>query len=225
MEVNKLVEIKNVDVYGLDRALNARANSFNVGEIDTTKPFDYDSRQWDVSKSLGSSMQPHQSHDSFLSGVTVEFDIKTNNVINPEVQRYHWWQIVMSQSTMHSLKKFFSSNFDPFTKYVTKETKVLMEKYFGDWQRAVEAKKLKTTPETTRKEYEAYMTLRHNLPSGMELWQTVTTNYLQLKTICIQRRGHRNREDWNAVISMCYSLPHFRELTGLDGKEWDLLEV
>lgn len=217
-----MVEVKNVRVHDLDRTLNARGNSFNAGEIDTSIPFDFESRQWTVAKSLGSNMTPHQSHDSFLNGVQVSFDIKTNNVINPEVQRYHWWDIIMSQSTMHSLKKFFSGDLKPFTKYVTKEIKILIEKYFNDWQKAVEDKKKNPTEENIKKEYERYMILRHNLPSGIELWQTVHTNYLQLKTICIQRRNHRNREDWNAVISMCYSLPYFRELTGLEGKEWDI---
>ena len=35
-----MVEVKNIEVFGLDRALNAKGNSFNVGEIDTTVPFD-----------------------------------------------------------------------------------------------------------------------------------------------------------------------------------------
>jgi len=73
------------------------------------------------------------------------------------------------------------------------------------------------------KSYESYMVLRHNLPQGFEMWATVTTNYLQLKTICIQRKAHRNREDWNNFISACYSMPRFRELTGLSGKEWDIV--
>ena len=33
-----MVEIKNVEVYGLERAINASYNPMSIGDIDTTKP-------------------------------------------------------------------------------------------------------------------------------------------------------------------------------------------
>ena len=63
-----MVEVKNIEVYGLDRALNAKGNSFNVGDIDTTVAFEKDdgNKQWKVAKILGANKDPHQSHDAFL---------------------------------------------------------------------------------------------------------------------------------------------------------------
>ncbi|MBP5749080.1 MAG: hypothetical protein J6W63_12035 [Treponema sp.] len=203
-----MLEVKNIEVFGLNRALNAINNSFNVGAIDTTEAVT--EKREKVALALGKNMEAHQSHDAFLKGILVTFDMKHHGVVMPEFQRYHFADIVMSQSTVHSLEKFISGDLDPYTKYVTQQSKDQVKKLYNAW---IES----------GKSYESYMALRHNLPQGFEMWATVTTNYLQLKTICIQRKAHRNREDWTNFISACYSMPRFRELTGLSGKEWDIV--
>ena len=212
-----MVEVKNIEVFGLDRALNAKGNSFNVGDIDTTLPFDKtdDNKQWKVAKNLGGNMAAHQSHDAFIKGILVIFDIKGNGVFMPEFQRYHFADIVMSQSTMHSMDKFMTSEYDPFTKYVSENTK---KEARDNYNKYVEAKKTGDK----QKVYEAFEVMVHNLPRGLELWATVTTNYLQLKTIVIQRFHHKNVEDWRAFVEACYGLPYFRELCGFQSSEWDL---
>ena len=226
-----MVEVKNVEVFGLNRAVNAINNSFNVGEIDTT--IEVPEKRWGTAKSLGNNMDPHQSHDAFLKGTLVTFDLKGNGVFMPELQRYHFLELVMSQSTQHSMKKFMESDYDPFTKYVTDETKALVKKYYNQW---VAAQKNFTdwSGEANNKEdqktrqqlqwdvYEAFERLVHNLPRGLELWVTCTTNYLQLKTIVIQRAKHKQVEDWGSFIEFCYSLPRFRELCGFKDSKWDL---
>ena len=203
-----MLEVKNIEVFGLNRALNAINNSFNVGQIDTRE--EVTEKREKVALALGKNMEAHQSHDAFLKGILVTFDMKHHGVVMPEFQRYHFADIVMSQSTVHSLEKFISGDLDPYTKYVTQQSKDQVKKLYNEW---IES----------GKSYESYMALRHNLPQGFEMWATVTTNYLQLKTICIQRKAHRNREDWNNFISACYSMPRFRELTGLSGKERDIV--
>jgi hypothetical protein len=212
-----MVEVKNAEVFGIDRALNAKGNSFNVGEIDTTLPFDKseENKQWKVAKTLGSNMMPHQSHDAFIKGILVIFDIKGNGVFMPEFQRYHFADIVMSQSTMHSMDKFMTSDYDPFTKYVSENTK---KEARDNYAKYLEAKKTGDR----QKIYEAFEVMVHNLPRGLELWATVTTNYLQLKTIVIQRFHHKNIEDWKGFVESCYKLPYFRELCGFSGSEWNL---
>lgn len=160
-------------------------------------------------------MFPHQSHDAFIKGILVIFDIKGNGVFMPEFQRYHFADIVMSQSTMHSMDKFMTSDYDPFTKYVSENTKKEARENYAKY---VEAKKTGDK----QKIYEAFEVMVHNLPRGLELWATVTTNYLQLKTIVIQRFHHKNIEDWRGFVEACYKLPYFRELCGFEGPEWDL---
>ncbi len=212
-----MVEVKNMEVFGLDRALNAKGNSFNVGEIDTTLPFEKndENKQWKVAKTLGGNMMPHQSHDAFIKGILVIFDIKGNGVFMPEFQRYHFADIVMSQSTMHSMDKFMTSDYDPFTKYVSENTK---KEARSNYEKYLEAKK----GGDKQAIYEAFEVMVHNLPRGLELWATVTTNYLQLKTIVIQRFHHKNIEDWRAFVEACYKLPYFRELCGFTDSQWDL---
>ncbi len=212
-----MVEVKNMEVFGIDRALNAKGNSFNVGEIDTTLPFEKndENKQWKVAKTLGGNMMPHQSHDAFIKGILVIFDIKGNGVFMPEFQRYHFADIVMSQSTMHSMDKFMTSDYDPFTKYVSENTK---KEARSNYEKYLEAKK----GGDKQAIYEAFEVMVHNLPRGLELWATVTTNYLQLKTIVIQRFHHKNIEDWRAFVEACYKLPYFRELCGFTDSQWDL---
>lgn len=61
--------------------------------------------------------------------------------------------------------------------------------------------------------YKAFMALRSNLPSGFEMWMTVQTNYLQLKTIFIQRHNHKLKEDWvDSFCTWAKTLPLFNDL-------------
>jgi len=237
--VSDMVEVKNIQVFALDRALNAKANSFNVGDIDTTVPFakTEDNRQWKVAKMLGSNTLPHQSHDAFLKGILVEFDIKYEQAFTPELQRYHFLEIIMSQSTMHSLKKFMEKGLDPYSKYVTEESKEQVRRLYNEYDAlskelteaqnaaGADAPGAEIIAQKQRAAYEAFMRLRHNIPGGFEMWETVSTNYLQLKTICIQRANHRQREDWNAFIRACLSMPHFSELTGLTEESLGLTDL
>ena len=211
-----MVEIRNAEVYGLERAVNAISNSFNVGDIDTTAPIEGE-RPWKVARALGGNMDSHQSHDAYLKGITVYYDIKGNGCFMPEFQRYTAGQdFVMSQSTMHSLKKLMTTEgFDPYTKYVTEETRALVRKYYGQWEVAQKLGDKAT-------EYKALMTLLHNTPRGLELWATIRSNYLQLKTQVIQRAGHKQVEDWRSFIEFCYSLPKFRELCGFADEKWNI---
>ena len=64
--------VKNVEVTNLERAARAIENSFNVGSIDTTKG----NVKEKLAKSLGSNTQPYQSHDAWLAGVIVDFDLE-----------------------------------------------------------------------------------------------------------------------------------------------------
>lgn len=227
-----MVEVKNVEVFNLERAQRAIQNSFNVGEINTTqgeiKP--------KLSESLGNNMQPHQSHDAYLKGILVTFDMKGNGAFMPEFQRYHHHEIIMSQSTMHAIQKMIKGQVNPFTKYVSEEVKEICERNYYAWERAKKERDeyyngWQVQDIVSQKEngknydklvYEAFMTLIHNFPRGLELWCTVNSNYLQLKTIVIQRFHHKQKEDWMNFIQACYEMPQFRELCGFTDKKWDL---
>lgn len=226
-----MVEVKNIEVFNIERAIKAINNSYNTGEINTLgTPSD---KLFSTAKVLGSNMDAHQSHDAYLKGILVSFDIKLNLVIQPELQRSHFFEIIMQQSRMHSMEKFMNAEFDPFTKYVSQNTRDEAKKNYKAWRNAKEKLKQyydenkdnideKTAIKLNNDVYTSFEILIHNLPCGIELWATCSTNYLQLKTIVIQRFHHKNKEDWGALIEACYLMPHFRELCGFNNKKWDL---
>ena len=134
---------------------------------------------------------------------------------------------------MHSLKKFMEDGLDPYSPYVTQESKNQVRRLYEAFDKTQEELKACDVPgagaslvaQKRRENYEAFMRLRHNIPGGFEMWETITTNYLQLKTICIQRTNHRQREDWNAFIRACFSMPYFCELTGLTEESLGLKDI
>lgn len=157
--------------------------------------------------------------EDFLKAITVSYDIKGNGVFMPEFQRYNKWAnagFLMSQSTMHAMEKFMTNEeLDPFTKYVSQATRNEAKKNYLAWKAAKESGDKKQI-------YDTFETLVHNLPRGFELWATINSNYLQLKTQVIQRFGHKNQHDWGAYVEFCYSLPKFRELCEFEDSKWNL---
>lgn len=227
-----MVEVRNIEVFNLERAQRAIQNSYNVGEIDTTQG-DY---KESLAKKLGSS-PTGSGHNSFLRGIIATFDLKSDTCFMSEFSRYTAGvSFIMSQSTMHSMKKFMESDYNPFSKYVTEETKAQCKKNFGRW----EAEKFrydewkaslkpqdneyikKTEIKLKNLVYEAFMTLVENLPRGFELWSTHIANYQALQNIVRQRFGHKQRENWINFIKACYTMPQFRELCGFTDSKWNL---
>lgn len=196
-----MVEIKNIEVLGLDRALKASGNPMQVGEINTREQVTTS----DINRATKLGKAPSGSgHDNFLTGITVVFDVKYPQYWSMEFQRYHFTQIISSTSKMHRLvitakTKDFEKQFN---EYVDPEA----IRRVGEYIRLYE--------DTDRKYY-YFMKALSNLPMGYELWMTVTTNYAQLKTIYNQRKGHKLKEDWGAFCDMILKLPMFIELTGL----------
>lgn len=175
-----------------------------------------------------------------LSQILVTYDIKTNGNFCDDFQ-IDEKNIIMSQSTMHSMEKFMNSDYNPFTKYVDSRIIEITKENYRNWSSAIieldkfhkdnkvilddlEYMSAYVSKEKVLKDkvYETFETLVHNLPRGFELWATITSNYLQLKTQVIQRFHHKNKEDWGAFVEFCYSLPKFRELCGFESEEWDL---
>lgn len=134
-------------------------------------------------------------HCNFLSGITVSMNVTATNVWWMQMERYHFVQIVSSQSKMHRLKEMLKSeqknsgHFHPATSmYVA-----------GDY--IVNASKDEISGEE----------LIYSCPMGLELTARITTNYLQLKTIHSQRHNHRLTE-WKDFCRFIESLPFAKEL-------------
>jgi hypothetical protein len=200
-----MLEVKNIEVFGLERALRASGNAMSINEIDTSRYFEPgDSKRG----SLLGSVEPGKGHDHFLCGIVVYFDVKYPQYWISEAQRYHWFNIISSQSKTDRL--IYIANRDDFkdmfNKYVEKETIDKVKMYVDAYNIS------KSKGEDA---YEWFMRALSNLPMGFEMWMTVKTNYLQLKTMYLQRRNHVMKEDWGSFTRMCDKLPMFKELIGI----------
>jgi len=187
-----MTKIKNLKVYGLDESVIRSGLPMRTAEPEMKEPKlrDYDRGQKLVKAKSGSG------HDSFLKGIIVQFDIKYPQYLTPQMQRYHWFNIISSQSKMHCLTKGEFEYNEYVLPEIYEEFEFLLEKYNDDF---------------TGGSYEQFMKCISNCPMGLELWMGITTNYLQLKTIYHQRKNHKLKEDWGEICKMIEKLPYFKE--------------
>jgi len=190
-------KITNTQVYGIDRAIKASGNPMRV-EIDTSDVTDKDFVR---AEKLGNT-KSGEGHDNFLKGILVQMDVTAPLFWWKQAQRYHWFEFISSQSTMHCLLKFnISSQCLPET---NSEIVRIVSEMVSEY--------LSLSDDDNRKKT-LWREIVASLPSGFCLGASMTTNYQQLKTMYMQRRYHKLKE-WQVFAEWCDSLPHFRELTG-----------
>ena len=187
-----MLQITNWKVYDLKESVIACRNAMRITPAQITD----EEFNASMPRAIMLANSPSGSgHQTFLSGIRVSFDIKYPNYISPELQRYHWIDIVSSSSKMHRLS---SMDMDTcFNKYVTDESKEQMKRL---------VKKFNDT-----KSYEDFMVMLSNCPQGIELFMRVSTNCLQLRTLYRQRKTHKLKEDWGEVCEFIEKLPYANE--------------
>ena len=186
--------ISNLHVYGLENAVRGSkfpmATDIEKGSSDITER----------TVKLG-SVAPGTGHDQFLTGIIAQFDLTFTVKAWTEAERYHFFDFISSQSTMHRIAKFD-----------------LDEQYIGyvDSRMIEVMKELKDKYNETQ-DPEDYHRLLYSNPCGFKLTAAMTTNYHQLKTIWNQRHTHRLPE-WREFCDQLLAFPRFRELTGAGTK-------
>lgn len=191
-----MLEVKNVKVYGLEESVIACRNAMRLEMPEYTK-VEFEAsypRATKLAMCGGGS-----GHSTFRVGIIVQFDLKYPNYISPEIQRYHFFDIITSSSKMHKLT---SMNMDAcFNEFVTQESKDQMKRLLGEYNNA----------STNDEKYTCFMRLLSNCPQGIELFMRCTTNYEQLATIYRQRKNHKLKE-WHTFCQFIENLPHAKEL-------------
>ena len=223
-----MLKITNWEVFGLPRAIHACRNPFRIGPIPSLSSLETEEIQRSEAraKQLG-SVSPGLGHDHFLAGIHVIFDIQYPQYWAIEAQRYHWFTIISSQSKMHTLTARKTIQ-DSVNKYVEKDIIKKIDYYlylydnfealsFKDGDQEYLIFSSPGTGETIQcTKYELFMRILSNLPMGFELWMTCDLSYLQLKTIVLQRKNHKLKEDWGEFCRWAVQeLPMFKELTGV----------
>ena len=196
------MEIINLKVYGLEESIIRSGYPMQVGKpeillysddktIYTGEP---ESKDFDRANKLAKTPSG-SGHNNFLKGIIVQFDLRYPEYFSPQLQRYHWIDIVSSQSKMHKITsreltvedftpEVHEDNIENINKCIRAYNELMFKEEQSIWFSRIIA----------------------NLPSGYMKWMGISTNYLQLKTIYNQRKNHKLRE-WGEFCSWIETLP------------------
>ncbi len=189
--------ISNTFVYGLDHAIKASGNPMRT-VIDVSGVTEKDIKR---AVNLGNCRQG-EGHDNYLKGILVQLDVTAPLYWWKQAQRYHWFDYISSQSTMHCLLKF------DIEKQCVSETN---KEILGILKKLVDGYNQINDDDSNKKT--KWRELVASLPCGFCLGASMTTNYQQLKTMFNQRKYHKLKE-WHIFCEWCLTLPRFSELTG-----------
>lgn len=206
--------ISNVKVYGIEDSI--RASKYPMS-TDVSKCTDEITK---TVRSLG-SVPTGTGHDNFLNGIVVQFDLSFTVKAWTEAERYHFFDFVSSQSTMHRITKFDLDK--SYIKYVDKRIIEIMKEKVAEYNKLCNmpiTDDLNSTIEREEAIKTKYLEILYSNPCGFTLTARMTTNYRQLKTIYQQRKNHRLPE-WVAFCKWVEELPNFKELCLKDGASND----
>ena len=182
--------ISNIKVYGLQDSIKKSKYPMSV---------DIESLNSEITKTVTklATSKKGEGNDNWLNGVLVQFDLTFSIKAWVEAERYHFFDFVSSQSTMHRISKMDIR--EQCNKYVSETTIKHLEEL-----------KQQYIDEPTDKNY---LKLLYNTPTGFQLTAGMTTNYRQLKTIYSQRKTHRLPE-WREFCKQLEELPCSEFITG-----------
>ena len=188
--------ISNVTIHGFRNAVRGSKFPMSV---------DVDSLTSDVTattKKLGAA-PPGSGHDNFLNGVIAQFDLTFTIKAWLEAERYHWFDFISSQSTVHKITRFDLDK--QYIEYVDPRMIAIMKEKVAEYNNEQDPEKRK----------KLYLEILYSNPAGFKLTAAMTTNYRQLKTMIKQRHDHILPE-WIRFCEQVLEFPHFKELCGFE---------
>jgi hypothetical protein len=200
---NKEVKQIRLNKSILDMDLNYLSNEFGIVGINLEQKMDKINsicESLDVyckrGRTLG-NVSVGSGHNSLFKGVQFNMIINFPLYWLKELQRYHFTDIISSQSTMHKVLKFnlndmFSDEVDPRCIAVIEDLK---EKYNMESDKD--------------KKKQIWRRIINSLPDGFSMAMGITMNYLQLTTMIPQREKHKLSEWSEDLIPFFKSLPYY----------------
>ena len=148
-------------------------------------------------KALG-LVKPGSGHNSMFKGVTFNMVIDFPLYWLKEYQRYHFTDIISSQSTMHKILEFnlddmFTDEVDPREIEIIKDLK---EQY--------------NLEQDKDKKKAIWRRLINTLPDGFHMSMGITMNYLQDISIVGQKKNHKLSEWHDDFVPFLLDLPLFK---------------
>ena len=218
------MKIKNVKVYGLESSIIRSGYPMQVGEPEDLAEHYIQRQMFPSAKNKDRAFKLANTpigsgHNNFLKGIIVQFDLKYPQYFTPQLQRYHWIDIISSQSKMHkltSVDNIIHSSNDFVLCSIANEVNSLIRIYNkGTFPFTyVDNSGEKSIIESKE---ECFQYIISNLPMGYEMWMGISTNYLQLSTIYQQRKTHKLKHDWGYFCNWIKTLP----LSELITKEYE----
>lgn len=180
--------ISNIHIYGLDNAV--RGSKFPmITDVKNATPVITPTVHKLAKSERGSG------HDQFLTGIIMQFDLTFTVKAWTEAERYHFFDFISSQSTMHRISKFELDK--QYSEYTDKRIIKIMNELKNKYNKT-------GNPED-------YLRLLYSNPCGFKLTAAMTTNFRQLKTIYYQRKNHRLPE-WREFCKQLEEIPEFRDI-------------
>ena len=204
--------ISNLNIFGLADSMWASGYpmSTDIGDLDEPSQSltyyclyrdDKDSQDKTIQNAAARAERLGKSplgsgHDNYLNGCVAQFDLTFTVKAWTEAERYHFFDFVSSQSTMHRLQKMDVS-------------KSCIEYVDGRVTDVVEELVRKYNENPT---LENRLKMLYSCPTGLKLTARMTTNYRQLKTIYHQRKNHTLPEWRRFCQQLVDEFPMFEEL-------------
>ena len=197
------MRISNIKVYGVEDAMGyAKLPMMNPTGVDNMlSNMERGVSPEQSDKALGrmrrlGATPIGSGHDNYLMGIIAQFTVDFTIKAWTEAERYHFFDIISSCSTMHALQKVNVD--DAYIKYVDKRMVYIMDELINRYN---------DNPSS-----ENFLNMVYSNPTGMKLTAAITTNYRQLKTIYYQRKDHRLPEWREFCKCLITDFPYFKEL-------------
>lgn len=157
--------ISKLNIYGIDESILASGYPMSASLKSSLS-------ESDMKRAVNLGNVPQSTgHDCYLKGIVVQMDITAPQHVWLQILRYHFLDVVSSQSKMHKLLSLDINSSGKIDSVILNRFYELIELYkVGEM---------------------SFDDLMYNCPCGVELTARVTTNYLQLKTIYHQRHKHK----------------------------------
>lgn len=180
--------ISNIHIYGLDNAIRGSKLPMIT---------DVNKATTNLTPTVYNLAQSPQGagHDQFLTGIIAQFDLTFTVKAWTEAERYHFFDFISSQSTMHRISRFELDN--QYSEYTDKRIIDIMNELKDKYNET--------------KNPEDYLRLLYSNPCGFKLTAAMTTNFRQLKTIYYQRKNHRLPE-WREFCKQLENIPEFNDI-------------
>lgn len=206
MEIKDI--INNVNIYGLEESI--RGAKFPMS-VDVSK------LNSDMTKGIHNlgMCEAGTGHCTWLTGVVVQFDLTFTIKAWTEAERYHFFDFISSQSTVHRLTRFDLDK--AYIEGVDPRIVEIMKEKVNEYNELV--KRLEDGDETVKElATSKYLEILYSNPCGCKLTARMVTNFLQLKTIYKQRKNHRLPE-WRVFCKWLETLPYSEFITGIKKDE------